>query len=243
MKRDPAEIVHLLTEELRQMEPGEEASINELATKTNLHWVTVDRYLSMLSFVYQYMPRVEVVQAGRSKAVRVTQNPLAGVLDPTRRLLVRLYRRKAVTPDTAIPASETELKAASALADAGQLKLSDGNRLWLTRAGLLAAADAFGHASHEFDAAIQPSFDPDEEEMKAPTTKEMLQELSTRQQTMEALHMIVVSSPEFTAWLTAARSPGTLRIPAPDVDILVDQSQPAGWRKRLASIAPLTNSA
>ncbi len=243
MKRDPAEIVHLLAEELRQMEPGEEASINELATKTNLHWVTVDRYLSMLSFVHQYVPRVELVQAGRSKAVRVAQSPRVATLDPLRRLLLRLYRRKAVTPDTAIVASEGDLRVVPGLAEAGQLKQSDGNKVWLTRAGLLAAADAFGQSSREFDAAIQPSFDADEEELKAPTTKEMLQELSTRQQTMEALLMVVVSSPEIIAWLTASQSSGTLKIPFPGIDIPLDQPQPTGWRKRLSPVAPVSNSA
>jgi hypothetical protein len=223
------------------MNEGEVASFNELATRTSLHWMTVERYLSLLHFIHGYVPRMEIVEAGRSKAVRIKLNPMIAGLDGGQQLLLKLYRNRAATPETAIRVAGEEANAASALAEKGQVKLDRDNNVRLTRAGLVEAAEAFGQFAKDFDEGIQPSFGADEAEPISSSTKGLLQELSDRQAKMEMLIQLLAARADLSL---SPKAPKILVARSePDLDFSSVTVRTARRRRELSLESPLPNSA
>jgi len=67
MRKDPLEIMEKI---LTELEKGRACSMNELSKKTNLHYVTVRRYVRIIELVRKE-PEIEVIKTGHSIIIRI----------------------------------------------------------------------------------------------------------------------------------------------------------------------------
>ena len=70
MKRDPIEIVEDI---FNVLERGKPLSINELSQATGLHYVTIKKYIKLITMVKEG-PDLEVVKTARSVILKARRN-------------------------------------------------------------------------------------------------------------------------------------------------------------------------
>lgn len=106
MKRKPIEIVADVINSLNGLQMNQQYSINELKSRSNIHWETASNYLQLIQFIQDYAPKIEMDPETKNFQIcaysNVTQN-----LPLEEQLILYLFLNKAFSNESMI--SEREL--------------------------------------------------------------------------------------------------------------------------------------
>lgn len=100
MKRDPYEITTTLLTELSLLDPNTSYNINEIRTLKgiDLHWLTVQKYLKMISLIQKYTPRIEIEESN----IIIKDAPIFERMTIKERLCLYLFNQKAIDQENSV---------------------------------------------------------------------------------------------------------------------------------------------
>lgn len=66
MKRNPQDIILILSHTLNNLNFREKYNINNIRDRTKLHWKTAHRYINLIAFIQEYIPEIEIENKSNS---------------------------------------------------------------------------------------------------------------------------------------------------------------------------------
>ena len=129
----------MLSHALKEGRKGDEYLIADLAKHTDMHYVTVNNYLTMIEYIQSNIPRFEKVdQKGNTKII--ISRELEMDISDSERLLLKMFDRGIVGKNTAVmsePFNGESLEISIAKEDV----IRTGSKIYLSRSGMMKAAD------------------------------------------------------------------------------------------------------
>jgi hypothetical protein len=139
MRRSPQDVICTLSQALKEGRKGDEYLIVDLAKQTDMHYVTVNNYLTMIEYIQSNIPRFEKVdQKGNTKII--ISDELEMDISESERLLLKMFDRGIVGKNTAVASEPFEGLALERSVTEGDV-VRTGPKIYLSRSGMMKAAD------------------------------------------------------------------------------------------------------
>jgi hypothetical protein len=101
MRRDPQEIIMLLSSSLKKSQNGEFLTIMGLKDRTGLHYGTVSRYAELIEYIQTSMPKITMEKMHSTSGIRILSKPNLE-MSKTDELILYLFDKGAFRESTAI---------------------------------------------------------------------------------------------------------------------------------------------
>ena len=139
MRRSPQDVIYALSHALKEGRKGDEYSVADLAKHTEMHYVTVNNYLTMIEYIQSNIPRFAKVDKKGNAKIIVSQELEMGMSDKER-FLLRMFDKGVVGKSTAVKSEPFEGEILETSIKDGDVVRTDA-KIHLSRSGILKAAD------------------------------------------------------------------------------------------------------
>jgi hypothetical protein len=145
LKRDPITIVSILIQILNGLEEGKRYNFHQIKERCSLHWKTVKKYITLLKYVKDLSPIVDVDDTG----VHIIKQSVLESYTSFDTLLLHLFYRKAFTKDTAIRFLRKDRESKEFLLKNKLIQKSERNTFYLTEDGKQRAFILYGKYTND----------------------------------------------------------------------------------------------
>ena len=139
MRRSPQDVIRALSHALKEGRKGDEYSVADLAKHTEMHYVTVNNYLTMIEYIQSNIPRFAKVDKKGNAKIIVSQELEMGMSDKER-FLLRMFDKGIVGKSTAVKSEPFEGEILEISIRDGDVIKTDA-KIHLSRSGIMKAAD------------------------------------------------------------------------------------------------------
>lgn len=139
MRRSPQDIVYALSHALKEGKIGDEYLVAEIAKRTDMHYMTVNDYLTMIEYIQCNIPKFAKVEQKGNARIIVSQEMELDISEADR-LLLRLFDKGAFGKSTAAASESFESQHTDEFIKSGDVIQVD-SKIYLSRSGIMKAVD------------------------------------------------------------------------------------------------------
>ena len=139
VRRSPQDVVYALSFALKEGKKGDEYYIADLAKRTEMHYMTVNNYLTMIEYIQSNIPRFEKTDRKGNAKITISQELEMDISDGER-FLLRLFDKGVAGKGTAVKAEPFEGELLEDAIARGYVVRTEA-KIHLSRSGIMKAAD------------------------------------------------------------------------------------------------------
>jgi len=139
MRKSPQDIVYALSHALKEGRKGDEYLIADLAKYTEMHYVTVNNYLTMIEYIQSNIPRFAKMDRKGNAKIVISQELEMDISDGER-LLLRMFDKGVVGKSTSVGSEQFDGELLEGSIKDGYVIRTDA-KIYLSRSGIMNAAD------------------------------------------------------------------------------------------------------
>jgi len=139
MRRSPQDIIFALSHALKEGQKGDEYSVAKIAKRTNMHYMTVNDYLSMIEYIQCNTPKFSKVEQRGNARIIISQE-METDFSESDRFLLRIFDKGAFGKSTAVAPESFESLCLEELIENKDIIRTD-SKIYLSRSGITKAVD------------------------------------------------------------------------------------------------------